>query len=110
MPNKPLMAVDIESLITTKSIIPERQLREAELIAKDDLILSGLEIFKTLFLKLDSGAVFLSEPFKDGDSVAKDSTIIKFRCDGVRLLEGEKVGTQYFAVVKWNCNAHPQVC
>ncbi len=92
------MAVDIESLITTKSIIPERQLREAELIAKDDLILSGLEIFKTLFLKLDSGAVFLSEPFKDGDSVAKDSTIIKFRCNGVRLLEGERSGLN---ILQW---------
>ncbi len=111
MPNRPLMAADIESLvittleediqsgdITTRNIVSAGQLREAELIAKDDLILSGLEIFKALFLKLDPGTVFLSEPFKDGDSVAEGSTIIKFRCDGVRLLEGERSGLN---ILQW---------
>ena len=101
MLNKPLMTADIESLInialeedihsgdiTTRNIISPGQLGEAELTAKETLILSGLEIFKTLFLKLDSGTTFLSEPFKDGDTLEKGSTIIKFRCDGVKILEG----------------------
>lgn len=111
MPNKPLKAADIELLIntaleediqsgdiTTRNIISVGQLCEAELIAKDDLILSGLEIFKTLFLKLDSGTGFLLEPFKDGDFVAEGSTIIKFRCDGVKLLEGERSGLN---ILQW---------
>lgn len=111
MLNKPLMADDIESLIntaldediqngdiTTRNIISEGQLCEAELIAKDSLILSGLEIFKALFLKLDSATIFLSEPFQDGDSVAKGSTIIEFRCDGVKLLEGERSGLN---ILQW---------
>ena len=84
--------------ITTRNIISPGQLGEAELIAKETLILSGLEIFKTLFLKLDSGTVFLSEPFKDGDSVEKGSTIIKFRCDGVKILEGERSGLN---ILQW---------
>lgn len=111
MPNKPLKAADIERLIntaleediqsgdiTTRNIISVGQLCEAELIAKDDLILSGLEIFKTLFLKLDSGTGFLLEPFKDGNFVAEGSTIIKFRCDGVKLLEGERSGLN---ILQW---------
>ena len=111
MLNKPLMTADIESLInialeedihsgdiTTRNIISPGQLGEAELIAKDPLILSGLEIFKTLFLKLDSGTAFLSEPFKDGDTLEKGSTIIKFRCDGVKILEGERSGLN---ILQW---------
>lgn len=111
MLNKPLMTADIESLIktaleedircgdiTTRNIISAGKTNEAELIAKESLILSGLDIFKTLFLKLDPGTVFLSEPFKDGDSVAKGSTIIRLRCDGVKLLEGERSGLN---ILQW---------
>ncbi|MBC8288206.1 MAG: carboxylating nicotinate-nucleotide diphosphorylase [Nitrospinae bacterium] len=111
MLNKPLTADDIESLIntaldediqngdiTTRNIISEGQLCEAELIAKDSLILSGLEIFKALFLKLDSETIFLSEPFHDGDSVQKGSKIIRFRCDAVKLLEGERSGLN---ILQW---------
>ena len=105
------MTADIESLInialeedihsgdiTTRNIISPGQLGEAELTAKETLILSGLEIFKTLFLKLDSDTAFLSEPFKDGDTLEKGSTIIKFRCDGVKILEGERSGLN---ILQW---------
>ena len=111
MPNKPLMTADIESLInnaleediqsgdiTTRNIRSPGQLCEAELIAKEVLILSGMEIFKTLFLKLDSQTVFLSEPFQDGDLVAKGSTVLKFRCNGVKALEGERSGLN---ILQW---------
>ena len=105
------MTADIESLInialeedihsgdiTTRNIISQGHLGEAELIAKETLILSGLEIFKTLFLKLDSGTAFLPEPFNDGDTLEKGSTIIKFRCDGVKILEGERSGLN---ILQW---------
>ena len=111
MPNKPLMTADIESLInnaleediqsgdiTTRNIRSPGQLCEAELIAKEVLILSGMEIFKTLFLKLDSQTVFLSQPFQDGDLVAKGSTVLKFRCNGVKALEGERSGLN---ILQW---------
>ena len=105
------MTADIESLInnaleediqsgdiTTRNIRSPGQLCEAELIAKEVLILSGMEIFKTLFLKLDSQTVFLSEPFQDGDLVAKGSTVLKFRCDGGKALEGERSGLN---ILQW---------
>ena len=91
MQNKPLMTADIESLInttleediqsgdiTTRNIISQGQLCEAELIAKEALILSGMEIFKTLFLKLDSQTVFLSEPFQDGDLVEPEKKRLEY--------------------------------
>ena len=111
MLNKPLKHEDIKSLIntvlnediqggdiTTRNIISKGQLCEAELIAKDPLVLSGLEIFKALFQKLDSKTFFLSEPFNDGDYVTKGSTIIKFRSDCTKLLEGERSGLN---ILQW---------
>ena len=105
------MTADIESLInnaleediqsgdiTTRNIRSPGQLCEAELIAKETLILSGMGIFKTLFLKLDSQTVFLSEPFQDGDLVEEGAMILKFQCDGVKTLEGERSGLN---ILQW---------
>ncbi len=111
MLNKPLKAVDIKSLIntaleediqsgdiTTRNIISAGQICEAELIAKETLVLAGLEIFKTLFLQLDPETVFLTESFRDGDRIEKGSTIIKFRCCTVSALEGERSGLN---ILQW---------
>jgi len=111
MSNKPLLTTDIQSLIntalqedirsgdiTTRNIISPGHLCEAELIAKEALTLAGMEIFKALFLKLDTSTLFLSEPFQDGDSVAKGATIIKIRCDSVKALEGERSGLN---ILQW---------
>ena len=111
MLKKSLLTEDIESLvktsleedlksgdITTRNIIPEGHLCEAEVTAKSSLILSGLDIFKAVFKKLDSETEFLLEPFHDGDSVTEGSTIIKFRCDGIKMLEGERSGLN---ILQW---------
>ena len=111
MPNKKLLTADIQSLInsalkediqsgdiTTRNIISSGQICDAELLAKEKLILSGIEIFKTLFLMLDAKTEFLAEPFQDGDAVNKGSTILKFRCDNVTALEGERSGLN---ILQW---------
>ncbi len=102
---KPLNTADIDFLIrtaleedirngdiTTRNIISPEQNCEAELIARETLVLSGLDIFKALFHKLDSGTDFFHEPFKDGDLVEMSASIIKFRCRSVNALEGERSG------------------
>ncbi|MBT3510316.1 MAG: carboxylating nicotinate-nucleotide diphosphorylase [Nitrospina sp.] len=111
MPNKILLSADIESLIdttlkediqtgdiTTRNIISPGQVCESELIAKEDLVLSGIEIFKTLFRKLDLQTQFLFEPFKDGDRVPKGSSLLKFQCDSIKALEGERSGLN---ILQW---------
>jgi nicotinate-nucleotide pyrophosphorylase (carboxylating) len=111
MPNKPLTTENIESLIntalkediqtgdiTTRNIISPGHLCEAEIIAKEDLILSGLNIFKILFTTLDSRTVFLADPFQDGDAISKGSSILKFQCDSVIALEGERSGLN---ILQW---------
>ena len=111
MPNKILLSADIESLIdttlkediqtgdiTTRNIISPGQVCESELIAKEDLVLSGIEISKTLFRKLDLQTQFLFEPFKDGDRVPKGSSLLKFQCDSIKALEGERSGLN---ILQW---------
>ena len=111
MPNNLPQTEDIESLIntalkediqngdiTTQNIISPGITCEAELIAKETLILSGLDIFKTLFLKLDPQTNFLSDTFHDGNTVSKGSTILKFKCDSAKALEGERSGLN---ILQW---------
>lgn len=108
---KPLQPADIESLIntaldediqngdiTSRNILQPGISCDAELTAKETLVLSGLDIFKILFLKLDPTTVFISEPYKDGDIVAKGSRILKFRCDNIMVLEGERSGLN---ILQW---------
>ncbi len=86
--------------ITTRNIISPGAICKAELIAKETLVLSGLEIFKMLFLKLDSQTTFLSNSFQDGDILSKGSSILKFKCGSAKALEGERSGVN---ILQWLC-------
>lgn len=107
----PLKTKDVESLIkitleedirggdiTTRNILTFGQICEAELVAKEPLVLSGIDIFKHLFLTLDPKTEILSNPFKDGDHIEMGSSIIIFRCDGIQILEGERSGLN---ILQW---------
>ena len=60
------------------------------MIARETMILCGLDAFKAVFKKLDSNVTFTSENFNDGDEVVAGKTIIKVDCDVIPLLEGER--------------------
>jgi nicotinate-nucleotide pyrophosphorylase (carboxylating) len=111
MLNKSLKTADIQALInmalqediqdgdiTTRNIITPEQMCQAELIAKESLVLSGIEIFKSIFLQLDHNTDFTSEPFADGDSIESGSSIIKFKCSSICALEGERSGLN---ILQW---------
>ena len=62
----------------------------AEVIAREPMILCGLDIFQAVFIKLTPDVKFSSKNYKDGDEVNADETIIRVQCDVVSLLEGER--------------------
>ena len=62
----------------------------AEVIAREPMILCGLDIFQAVFKKLAPDVKFSSKKFKDSDEVNTEETIIKVECDVVSLLEGER--------------------
>ena len=62
----------------------------AEVIAREPMILCGLDIFQAVFQKLSSDVKFSSKNYNDGEEVSAKETIIKVECDVVSLLEGER--------------------
>ena len=77
--------------ITTRSIVSEDQIFEAEILALNDMILCGLNIFKSVFYRLDTNVCFSEVSFDDGDKVLSGSSILRLKGNGIALLEGERV-------------------
>jgi nicotinate-nucleotide pyrophosphorylase (carboxylating) len=76
--------------ITTRNIFLENKKARAEVIARESIILSGFEIFKAIFKKLDTNVSFLYEKFKDGEKIIAGETIVNVECGVIQLLEGER--------------------
>ena len=76
--------------ITTRNIFSKEKSAVAEVVAREPMILCGLDIFQAVFQKLSSGVKFSSNNYKDGEEVSAEETIIRVECDVVSLLEGER--------------------
>ena len=76
--------------ITSRSIFLDNKPATAEVIARETMILCGLDVFQAVFKKLDAKVTFSSGKFSDGDEVLADEIIIKVQCGVVPLLEGER--------------------
>ena len=88
---KKTLKEDIENGdITTRNIFSKENLAVAEVIAREPMILCGLDIFQAVFIKLTPDVKFSSKNYKDGDEVNAKETIIRVQCDVVSLLEGER--------------------
>ena len=76
--------------ISTRNIFSKEKSAIAEVVAREPIILCGLDIFQAVFKKLSSKVKFSSNNYKDGDVVSEEETIIKVECNVVSLLEGER--------------------
>jgi len=76
--------------ITTRNIFNDGKNVVAEVNAREEMVLCGLEIFKAIFNKLTTKVDFTSCKYKDGDEVSAEDTIIKIQCGVIPLLEGER--------------------
>jgi len=80
--------------ITTSSIIKTSRRATAHLIAKENLILAGIDIFQQVYKKLDQ-KLKLSKHFADGDEVNKDSIIGEVSGEVASILKGERVALNF---------------
>ena len=88
---KKTLKEDIENGdITTRNIFSKEKLAVAEVIAREPMILCGLNIFQAVFKKLAPDVKFSSKNYKDGDGVSVEEIIIRVECDVISLLEGER--------------------
>ena len=81
--------------ITTESIIPESMNAVATMTAKQDGVVSGLEIVKMVYERFQADTVFTSY-FQNGDSVKKGDVILKVEATYPTLLRGERLSLNIF--------------
>lgn len=80
--------------ITTNSILKDNILGKGDLIAKEDGVLAGIEIFQRVFKLLDESLEFKMN-FKDGDKLQKGQIIGELKGDLRVILSGERVALNY---------------
>ena len=81
--------------ITTESIIPESTNATATMTAKQDGVISGLEIVKMVYERFQEDIIF-TPYFNDGDSVKKGDVILKVEATYPTLLRGERLSLNIF--------------
>ena len=81
--------------VTTESIIPESMNAVATMTAKQEGVISGLEIVEKVFLKFQKDIVFVPY-FKNGDFVKKGDVILRIEASYPTLLKGERTSLNIF--------------
>ena len=77
--------------ITSRSILSPDDVNVAEVLTRENIVLCGLNILKSVFLTLDPDIDFLDDTFNDGDNLKNNTKIISIKGKGIALLEGERV-------------------
>ena len=80
--------------ITTSSVMKTSRGANAHLIAKENFILAGIDIFHQVYKKLDQ-KLKLVKHFADGDEVSNGSVIGEISGEEAAILKGERVALNF---------------
>ena len=80
--------------VSTNAVMPKAKAGEVELIAKQDGIICGMDVYERVFKLLDESTV-VEKYVKDGDAVTKGMLMAKVKGDIRVLLSGERVALNY---------------
>lgn len=80
--------------LTTENIFSDNDKSTARIIAKQEGIIAGLEIFKRVFTIVDEVIEF-SEFFKDGDKVKKGDVILEIEGSTKSMLKAERTALNF---------------
>lgn len=80
--------------ITTDNIVKPGTRAKAELIAKQDMVLAGMDVFERVFKMLDDSTEF-SWKVRDSCKIAKRTVFSKFEGDARVLLKGERTALNF---------------
>ncbi len=75
--------------ITTESTISEDEISDAQLIAKEDIVIAGLEVFSRVFTLLNSNT-YIERYADDGDKVTAGTVIMKISGNSRAMLKAER--------------------
>jgi nicotinate-nucleotide pyrophosphorylase (carboxylating) len=81
--------------VTTNSIVPSGASAAAQLVAKQDGIVSGLAVAQAVFLLL-GGDLRFSSTLSDGDHVVRGQTLLDISGSARTILSGERTALNFF--------------
>ena len=92
--------------VSTNAVMPMVQMGEVELIAKEDGVIAGLDVYARVFLNCWMRKRWLPFYCKDGDVVTCGQRMATVHGDIRVLLSGERVALNYLQRMRWYCNLY----
>lgn len=80
--------------VTTEHLIPSQAKGQGAIVAKENLIIAGLDVAQRVFQRIDADVVFQSD-FKDGSRVKKGQTVVNLSGRLNALLTGERTALNF---------------
>lgn len=80
--------------VTSQSIFPADHVSTAEIIARQDMVICGLEIAEKVFLRLDPD-LKISLEAKDGDRIANGTVVLRAAGSTISLLTAERTALNF---------------
>lgn len=80
--------------ITTENLVDENLAGSGIIVAKEPLVIAGLDIARTVFRRLDSGIEFASD-YSDGDNIKTGATVLAIKGKLRPLLMGERTALNF---------------
>ncbi len=82
--------------ITTNLLIKKDHVSKAQILIKEEAVICGLEVVKTVFKKLDR-KIYFKTSFKDGHKVKKNTVVAVVTGKTRALLSGERVALNFLS-------------
>ncbi|MGD8844495.1 MAG: carboxylating nicotinate-nucleotide diphosphorylase [Desulfobacteraceae bacterium] len=80
--------------VTTEHLVTAQAMGHAVIVAKEDLIISGLDVARRVFECIDPGVVFEAQ-FQDGDRIQTGQTVVELSGRLCTLLTGERTALNF---------------
>lgn len=80
--------------VTTDPIVEDHRTGEGKIVAKESMVLAGLDVAYEVFRTLDPAIAFKTS-YKDGDHITKGSTILQLSGKLRALLQGERTALNF---------------
>jgi len=80
--------------ITSRALVDSSARAKAYMVAKEDFVLSGMDVARYAFCKLDKDVTF-TPLFKDGDKIKRGDKILKLEGFATKLLQAERVALNF---------------
>ncbi len=80
--------------VTTENLVDSKAMGHGAIVAKEELIISGLDVARRVFECIDKGVSFQSH-FQDGDRIKKGQTVVALSGRLSALLTGERTALNF---------------